>query len=305
MIAAPRLLAFALALVAGVAATTARAQVCGDGILDAGAGEACDDGSANGAFLSCCTAACALRTAGEACRAGGGACDPAETCDGIAPSCPADVTVPDGDGDGACDVIDVCPTTPDPDQADDDGDALGNACDPCTSVAPIAIAKAVLKITKLATGPGDDRLKLKASVSGVPELPGLDLVTEGLRFLLTDALGTPIIDARLPGGQYSSSVRAGWKGSGSGWSYANGGAVLPLIQGLTKVSVKGRPTRPGQYSITVVGKNGSYAVAPGTLPLLATIVLDPPVATTGQCVEIGFTAPPGCIASPSGTIACK
>lgn len=36
----------------------------------------------------------------------------------------------DADGDGVPDQFDNCPTTPNPDQADLDGDGLGNACDP-------------------------------------------------------------------------------------------------------------------------------------------------------------------------------
>ncbi len=298
-----RCLTLVLAAVLCVGAARAHADGCGDGVLDAG--ETCDDGSANGAFVSCCTATCALRDAGEICRASSGACDVPETCDGTSPTCPADIVLPDGDADGICDPFDSCPSTPDPVQADDDADGLGNACDPCANVVPTIVRKAVLKISKLFTGPGDDRLKLKLTAEAVPAQPALDLTAQGIRFLLADALGTVIIDARLPGGQYTSSVRAGWKGSGSGWSYANGGQVLPLIQGITKASVKGRASRPGTFTIAVVGKKGSYGVVPGGLPLFATVVLDPPVATTGQCVEVAFAPPSGCFLSSNGSVICK
>lgn len=298
-----RSLALVLATVLGVGTGRAQTGVCGDGAVDAG--EGCDAGAANGASVSCCTATCAPRAAGETCRAATDPCDVGETCDGVASTCPVDVSVPDGDDDGICDPFDSCPSTADPEQADDDGDGRGNACDPCTNVVPTIARKAVLKISKLLTGPGDDRLKLKLTAEGVPSQPTLDPLTQGLRFLLTDALGRTIIDARLPGGQYASDVRAGWKGSGAGWSYANGGQVLPLIQGLTKVTVKGRPTRPGMLSIAVVGKKGSYAVAADGLPLLATVVLDPPVAVTGQCVDVSFTDPSGCLLSTNGSVICK
>ena len=76
-------------------------------------------------------------------------------------------------------------------------------------------------------------------------------------------------------------------------------------QGITKVTVKGRPTRPGQFTIAVTGKNGSYAVPPNGLPRLATIVLDPPVAATGQCVEVSFSELPGCTRSSNGSVICR
>lgn len=37
---------------------------------------------------------------------------------------------PDSDGDGVVDTIDICPGTPDADQADSDTDGVGDACDP-------------------------------------------------------------------------------------------------------------------------------------------------------------------------------
>jgi Tol biopolymer transport system component len=43
---------------------------------------------------------------------------------------PPSTPSPDGDGDGVPDTTDNCQTTPNPDQANSDSDALGNACDP-------------------------------------------------------------------------------------------------------------------------------------------------------------------------------
>src|SRR6185295_11449427 len=43
----------------------------------------------------------------------------------------------DLDDDGIPDELDNCPTTPNPDQADGDGDGIGNACDEMYSVVPV------------------------------------------------------------------------------------------------------------------------------------------------------------------------
>lgn len=61
---------------------------------------------------------------------------------------------------------------------------------------------------------------------------------------------------------------------------------------------------------TVVGKNGSFPVLPGKLPLTGTLVLDAPVATTGQCGEAKFPGPSSpaasCAFNGSGSqVKCK
>ena len=137
MIAPPRHILLLILGLLWLSPVPARAQSsCGDVFVDQSIGEECDEGAAvNGTPESCCTAICTLRTAGETCRPASGPCDVAESCSGSSPICPADVTLPDSDGDGTCDAIDVCPLVSDPDQRDDDGDGVGNACDPCTDVA--------------------------------------------------------------------------------------------------------------------------------------------------------------------------
>ncbi len=65
-------------------------SLCGNGVVDGGAGETCDQGASNGASDSCCTNICQLRTSGDVCRQSAGACDTFETCDGLSPTCPTD-----------------------------------------------------------------------------------------------------------------------------------------------------------------------------------------------------------------------
>ncbi|HEY3354648.1 MAG TPA: kelch repeat-containing protein [Polyangia bacterium] len=93
--------------------TTVELPSCGDGVVDAG--EQCDQGASNGRPGSCCTATCTLAAAGTVCRAAAGACDVAETCNGSAPTCPADgfllATTVCRAAAGPCDVAEKCTGT--------------------------------------------------------------------------------------------------------------------------------------------------------------------------------------------------
>ena len=102
-------------LLAGVAGTpsslylakiTNRPIVCGDGIREGE--EACEPGGT----LGCCTSDCRIAPAGEICRAAGGVCDAAETCDGESPACPVDRVHEAGvvcrGLAGPCDLAETC-----------------------------------------------------------------------------------------------------------------------------------------------------------------------------------------------------
>ena len=95
-------------VLAFLAPRAATAQVCGNGVVEAG--EACDDGNTNAG--DCCDGACAIEAAGTTCRAAAGTCDLLETCDGVLPVCPADQFRAAGDVCRAaadlCDEPEVC-----------------------------------------------------------------------------------------------------------------------------------------------------------------------------------------------------
>ncbi len=243
------------------------------------------------------------------CRPSAGACDLAENCDGSTTTCPVDSGLPDGDADGTCDAQDNCEVTPNPTQADGDGDDRGDACDPCTNSVPTGALKTKLTIVKLQTPPGDDKLKFSGQFGAVPTTPAVDPVTKGIRFLVNDATGAVVLDAIIPGGAYNTANRAGWKANGAGtaWTYKNAGSPVPLISGITKVSLKKQKT-PGLFKVSISGKAGSYAVSGSNLPVVATLVIDSPFAASGQCGEAFFPGPPpvpSCTLSASGALKCK
>jgi hypothetical protein len=67
------------------------------------------------------------------------------------------------------------------------------------------------------------------------------------------------------------------------WLYVDKNAIPG--GGISKILIKHRSSTPGLLDVRVKGKRGSWPPVPGNPPLAAILVLDPPVATTGQCAE--------------------
>lgn len=121
---------------ASVITTVLTPAVCGDSAIQAG--EDCDEGGANGAPDSCCTATCAFRSSTEVCRPADGDCDTAEHCTGASATCPSDSFVSAGDGcadegnpctDNECDGAGACTHPPNEDPCDDgEGCTIGDVC---------------------------------------------------------------------------------------------------------------------------------------------------------------------------------
>ncbi|TMA38081.1 MAG: hypothetical protein E6J75_18700 [Deltaproteobacteria bacterium] len=211
---------------------------------------------------------------------------------------------PDADGDGVCDASDNCPADPNPDQRDADGDGLGDACDPCTN--GVALTKAKVTVTALATPPGDDRARFRGRLAlPFPFSPSLDPGTKGVRILLDDSTGARVLDATIPGGAYDYATQTGWKvnPSRTKWLYANG---LGGIQGLVRLVVKASASVPGQVDFIALGRNGAYPVPRSNIPVTALFTLD---ASAGQCGAATFPGPPpapSCRFSSTGNaLSCK
>src|SRR6185436_1516039 len=161
------------------------------------------------------------------CRSATGACDPAESCTGSNATCPADIGSTDGDGDGTCDLLDNCETTPNPGQEDADGDDIGDVCDPCNNIRNVYGVKSKMTIVKLITPPGDDKLKFKGTIT-IPPMggdPTFNPVAEGARAVIIDSTGAIVLDVTIPPGAYNANNKVGWKvnSSATTFSYRNSG----------------------------------------------------------------------------------
>ena len=215
---------------------------------------------------------------------------------GSDPADPASVPpAGDGDGDGIANPLDNCPAVANANQADADADGLGDVCDPCT--APQPFVKPKLAVTKLAAPSGDEILSFSGKTT-VPTSPTIDPATNGVRVLLSRSDGSSVLDVTIPGG-------AGWLSHPTSWSYKNKLGFM----GVTKVAIKTSAKTPGVLKVAVKGAHMTLAVAPASLPLTATLVVDSPTAMTGQCAAQTFTGPaptPLCAFNKKGTaLRCK
>lgn len=272
---------------------------CGNGVVDFG--EACD----GGALIDgdCCSSTCAILPAATVCRPLASQCDVVDVCDGVSAACP-DVGLPDGDHDGVCDIHDLCPVVPDPEQLDGDDDGLGDECDPCTN--GVVVAKPKVKITNFVSAPGDDTF----SFSGVLDFataPALDPLAHGARVILEDGAGLRF-DVGVPPGAYDPTTRTGWlaNGTGTAFTYRTTTSVGGVLD---KLKLSRSAAKPEVVKFTMSGKKGTLAATPIVPPLAATVVLDAPTAATGECGEIDFPGPApahACTLNRSGsTLSCK
>jgi hypothetical protein len=83
---------------------------------------------------------------------------------------------------------------------------------------------------------------------------------------------------------------------------------VPLVDGVYNVALKDlSPRQLGHVRFTIRGKHQNYAV--GAIPVTGTIVIDSPIASSGQCGEAKFPGPspaPACrFNSVHSTLRCR
>lgn len=264
---------------------------CGDGVRTIG--EPCDEGAANGTSSSCCSELCTPVSAGRRCRlTGADLCDPAEECDGSSGSCPADVRLPDNDGDALCDAIDLC-TNP--------GGGRSFL---------LRGPRPRLVLSRIGDGvDGNDGMRLSASFDLPPStsFAALDPLSRGVHVRLLDATGLAIAESDLVGVPYRGRNSFGWRRSanGSSWQYLD--TLTTQLVDIESLKLSDRSkTAPGRVRIDVVAKHAIYPVVPGREPVNAIVTLgDLTDAAAGRCTESAF-GPGDCAYDRSGTtLSCR
>lgn len=183
--------------------------------------------------------------------------------------------------------------------ADGDSDGICDDVDPCTNTLGVTVENQSLRLRKvMADGSAATRFYYVGTVTGLGN-PAIDPMADGVRLRVV-VPGTPerseitTIDVTLPGGAYDPALNRGWDTNGTGtYAYRDShGIYAGIMRALLK------PVENGGLKIALFGQNGLFPLPlttqpvdprddPFTLeaPMVATVVLDPPFASTGICGE--------------------
>ncbi len=195
--------------------------------------------------IACATDAdchrCILRVPGS-CRADA-ECPAGTTCE--AQLVTAVATTVDGDGDGVPDDLDNCPETPNPTQADSDGDRIGDLCD----VEPVPCAAAPLPGCRSPSVPGKSQLAMKQGTTDAKDSLswkwskgsattladfGDPTRTDGYALCVYSGGSSLALTASAPAGGTCKNGKPCWKASGAkGFKYGDADLTPHGIQKLT------------------------------------------------------------------------
>jgi len=203
---------------------------------------------------------------------------------------------PDADGDAALRCLDNCPTVANADQADADGDGLGDVCDICTGAQ--SWSRRRITVTRIADGQtGNDVARIGARFVLATGSFSANPAANGARLQLRTRAAEPALDVTLPGGPYAFP--------GPGWTTTSNGFTFRDLRpggtgGVKKMVVKDRGD--GEVQISVVVKDATLALLPADVPLQATAVLGGAAAgSAGECGQARFGP---CVTS-STSIRCR
>jgi hypothetical protein len=171
--------------------------------------------------------------------------------------------------------------------ADGDSDGLCDDVDPCTNVENVIISNPYLRFRKVQ---GDESMRfLFVGTLAIPSDAPIDPMNKGIRLIVSsttadDPLAKTTIDVTLPSGEFDLVTDRGWSVGDSGtYLYRD---QIGSYAGIARALVK--PLDSGQLKVLFFGQNpGGYPLPhqPPEGTITATVVIDAPMATTGQCGE--------------------
>jgi uncharacterized repeat protein (TIGR01451 family) len=177
----------------------------------------------------------------------------------------------DTDGDGAYDSTDNCPDTPNPDQADIDGDALGDACDPSSAVIEIGAS------ADPQTSYSGDPVDFTYTITNTGDLELTNVV-------ITDSLGNTINIGSLAAGATTASVVT-----------ENINATTTNNVTVAGSNVGGTASASDSVEVTIIGPalDLTVAVSPQTVARGGSVTFSYTVENTGDSRLITVTVTDG------------
>ncbi|MGH3054188.1 MAG: hypothetical protein ACRDL7_04325, partial [Gaiellaceae bacterium] len=174
--------------------------------------------------------------------------------------------------------------------------------DPCADGGTVSRPK--IRLTDFRTPGGDDSLRFSGTLT-LAAAPTLTPSLQGVRIVVADGSGTAFLDVTVPGGAYDAATKAGWKSNATAtsWKFS-----APAVAGsvVNRVSLKIPTSTPTVVKFSLSGKAGNYAAPSTSIPVTATLILDPSAEQCGVAKFPGPRPAPSCAFNKSGsTLICQ